>query len=387
MRILFTFVGGYGHFLPQTPVAHAAAKAGHTVAFACAPAMMEVVEKNGFETLRLGNGPAAAPERLPLQALDVAREEQVFREHFARRAARERVPLVTAVCEQWRPNVIVTDEADFGSMIAAEKLGLPHATVLVMAAGSFIRADLVTEVVNEVRQENGLTADKGLEMVFRHLALMPFPPSFREPAFPLPVTARAFRPQDQVEQPPLPDWWPGLPGGLNRQNWPLIYFTLGTVFNMESGDLFNRALAGLGQVQARVLVTVGRHIDPTEFGPQPPHIHIERFVPQESILPYCDLVISHAGSGSLSGAMAHGKPTVLIPMGADQMSNASRAVAVGLGPSLDPLTLTPASLVEAVTDGLQNPRYRQVAEQLRDEQAGLPGIDTAVTWLEALSGP
>ena len=59
---------------------------------------------------------------------------------------------------------------------------------------------------------------------------------------------------------------------------PLVYVTLGTVFNARSGDLFERLLAGLADVPADVLVTVGRDVDPAEFGPQPAHVRVESYV-------------------------------------------------------------------------------------------------------------
>lgn len=45
---------------------------------------------------------------------------------------------------------------------------------------------------------------------------------------------------------------------------------------------------------------------------------VERFIPQAQLLPQCDLVVSHGGSGSVIGALAHGPPSVLLPMGVDQ---------------------------------------------------------------------
>jgi UDP:flavonoid glycosyltransferase YjiC (YdhE family) len=71
------------------------------------------------------------------------------------------------------------------------------------------------------------------------------------------------------------------------------------------------------ELPANVVVTVGEHIDPAEFEPQPTHIRIERFIPQSTLLPNCDLVVSHGGSGSVVGALAHGLPAILIQMGAD----------------------------------------------------------------------
>ena len=55
---------------------------------------------------------------------------------------------VAALCADWRPDLVVCDEIDFGSMIAAERLGLPYASVLVIAAGSFVRRELVGEALN-----------------------------------------------------------------------------------------------------------------------------------------------------------------------------------------------------------------------------------------------
>jgi hypothetical protein len=46
------------------------------------------------------------------------------------------------LCDEWSPDVIVCDEVNFGSMVAAQRLGVPHATVIVIAAGSFVRASL-----------------------------------------------------------------------------------------------------------------------------------------------------------------------------------------------------------------------------------------------------
>jgi UDP:flavonoid glycosyltransferase YjiC (YdhE family) len=54
----------------------------------------------------------------------------------------------------------------------------------------------------------------------------------------------------------MPDWTTAIEGA------PSIYFTLGTVFNHESGDLFARVLAGLRELPVNLLVTVGREIDP-----------------------------------------------------------------------------------------------------------------------------
>ena len=59
-----------------------------------------------------------------------------------------------------------------------------------------------------------------------------------------------------------------------------------------------------------VVATVGQGIDPTDLGPQPSHVRVERFLPQGDVLPGVDLVVSHGGSGSLMAALSHGLPSL-----------------------------------------------------------------------------
>ncbi len=380
MRILFTFAGGNGHFVPLMPVASAAESRGHTIAFGCGPSMVSTVEAAGFVVFPMGTDSASPPQRIPLRPLDTARAAQEFRDRFARRAAQDRAPRTIGLCSEWQPDVLVCDETDFGAMVAAERLGVPYATVLVLAAGSWVRAELVGEALDELRAEHGLPPDPELEMLRRYLVLSPFPPGFRDPAHPLPATAPSFCPLvPEAAGDPPPAWSSMLPGA------PGVYFTLGTVFNTESGDLFTRVLAGLRDLPVKVVVTVGHHIDPEELGPQPANVHIERYMAQESILPHCSLVVSHGGSGSVIGALAHGRPSVLIPMGADQPANAARCVQLGVARVLDPIGATPDTVRTAVSAVLEDPGYRRAAERIRDEFAALPGPAHTIGLLERLA--
>jgi UDP:flavonoid glycosyltransferase YjiC (YdhE family) len=286
-----------------------------------------------------------------------------------------------ALCAAWQPDLLVCDEIDFGAVVAAERFGLPHATVLVIAAGSFVRKEVIGEPLNELRAEHGLSPDPDLTMLSRFLVLSPFPPSYRDPAFPLPATAHAIRPLTlaAAQDDAVPPWMVHLNGA------PTVYFTLGTVFNLESGDLFERVLAGLRDLSINIIATVGREIDPAEFGQQSANIQIARYIPQSLVLPHCAAVVSHGGSGSVIGALAHGLPMVLIPMGADQPYNAARCAELGVARILDAVEATPEAVREAVSTVLADPTYRHNAERLRHEIAALPGPAHAVMLLERLA--
>ncbi|MEU3464059.1 glycosyltransferase [Streptomyces sp. NPDC006733] len=379
MRILFTFVGGNGHFEPLVPIAAAARAAGHTVAFTCGPGMVRTVAAAGFDVLG-ADGDDRPAERRPLLAVSAEREDRTLREAFAGHMARERAASGLELFAAWRPDLVVVEEMDFGSVVAAERSALPYARVLVIADGSFVRHHVIAEPLAALRAAHNLPADPGLGMLDRHLVLAPFPPGFRHPDFPLPPTGQALRPRGLDPVPPeaVPPWIAELGDG------PTVYFTLGTVFNVESGDLFARVLAGLRDLPVNVVVTVGKDVDPAELGPQPAHVRIERFVPQAALLPHCDVVVSHGGSGSVIGALAYGLPSVLIPMGADQPQNAARCAALGVSRVLDAVRAAPDHVREAVVEVLADASYRLAAERLRDEIAALPGPAHAVALLEGL---
>jgi UDP:flavonoid glycosyltransferase YjiC (YdhE family) len=342
--------------------------------------MVATVEAAGFTVFAMGSGAASAPERLPLRSVDIERERQEFRERFAQRGAQQRVPLVTTLCAEWRPDVLVCDETDFGGIVAAEHLGLPYATTLVFAEGSFAPIELIAEPLNDLRATHGLPPDPDLTMLSRYLVLSLFPPGFRNPAVPLPATTHTFR--SITRDPDASNAAP--PFVITRPGAPTVYFTLGTIFNLESGDLFARALAGLRELPINLVVTVGQHIDPAEFGPQPNHVHIAQYIPQSLILPHCSAVISHGGSGSVLGALTYGLPSVLIPMGADQPLNAARSAELGVARVLDPVEARPEDVSKAVTIVLADPSYRKAAERLRNEITALPEPAEAVRVLERL---
>jgi MGT family glycosyltransferase len=150
-------------------------------------------------------------------------------------------------------------------------------------------------------------------------------------------------------------------------------------------ELCRRILNGLQQLPVDVVITVGQDIDPASLGPQPEHIRVERYIPQDEVLPRCDLVVSHGGSGSVMGALAHGLPSVLMPLGADQTYNIRRCVELGVGLELEPVTVTPDEIRVTVEDMLADDRYRRAAERMRDEINAMPGPEATVPLLEALA--
>jgi UDP:flavonoid glycosyltransferase YjiC (YdhE family) len=377
VKLLFSFVGGRGHFDPLLPLANAATAQGHDVRVAGRPSMEAAVVDAGHRFVAVQPDVVAPAEIVPLAEPDPDRERLVLRHGFAGRTARLRATDVLVVCEQERPDIIIADEIDFGALIAAEVLGIPRVVVMVSAAGDFVRPEVVAEPLAAVRAAFGLT-DDGLAMTIGDAVVAPVPPMFRDPGRPLPATTKWMRPAvlDTVSSPSI---WP------TAKELPRVHVTLGTIFNMESGDLFARLLDAVAGLDADVVVTVGNDIDPSTFGAPPPHVRIERFLAPTSVFPGTDLVISHGGSGTVVSALACGVPQLLVPMGADQPDNARRCEALGIGVALDPVRATPSEIGAEAARLLNDDRCRARALALADEAARLPTAAEVLPDLVALA--
>jgi UDP:flavonoid glycosyltransferase YjiC (YdhE family) len=109
-----------------------------------------------------------------------------------------------------------------------------------------------------------------------------------------------------------------------------VYITLGSVLGQKT-PLLSTLIAALRDELVNVVVTVGRRQDPALFGPQPENLHIARYIPNTLLMPYCDVVVSHAGWSPTLGALCAGLPQVCVPLTADQPFNARRCADLAPG--------------------------------------------------------
>ena len=379
MRVLFTFVGGTGHSEPMVPVAKSLLDVGHTVGFAGDQRYLSRLSQQGFDVITADSAAWVPERRQALVEPDQAHEDAALQNHYVGEVPRRRIETYQRLFADWEPDLLVRDEADFGAAIVAEQLAIPRVEVLIAAAGATLRPEVIGHAWNRLRAAHDLPADHDFGRLYEDLVLSPFPPRFRDPEYPLPRTAQSFRrdlPDEHKSE--LPPWWPLDPDLL------IIYVTLGTVFPLESGDLFERILSGLGQLQADVVTTVGPDLDPAALGPQPDHVHVEQWLPQAQVMPHVDLVVSHGGSGTISDALQHGVPQLVVPLGADQMHNARRVEALGIGHSLHPITTTSEQFRDAAASLITDRCARAAAARFRAEIAALPSPAQLLGSLETL---
>jgi UDP:flavonoid glycosyltransferase YjiC (YdhE family) len=384
MRILFTCTAGFGHFHPLVPIARAGMQAGHDVAFATPASFVPTVERSGFRAFPAGMAELPAQMFPELRGLSGRAATEIVWLRVRPVQASAMVTDLLGIIDTWRPDLIVRERAEYGGCIAAERLGLSYASVEINAAqmGQDQRA-MLSAGLAPVLAEFGLPPDPDLQIQERQLVLSPFPPSYRGSA---PDSAASPRlpirptPFDQSGDERLPAWIDSLPAQST------VYLTLGTSSLINARPSIMRAfIDGLANEPLNLIVTVGRNNDPAALGPAPSNVRIERYIPQTLLFPRCDLVVCHAGSGTVMAALVHGLPLVLMPIGADQPQNARRCDALGLATVLDVDRLDPTVARAAVRNVLADPSYRRHAETVRAEIEALPGPEQAVLYLERLA--
>ncbi len=168
-----------------------------------------------------------------------------------------------------------------------------------------------------------------------------------------------------------------------------MYVSFGTVLGHMSlaAEAYRTALRAVAEIDARVLLTVGRQFDGSQLGQLPGNVHVESWVDQANALADADVVVCHGGSGTTFGALAAGVPLVVVPLFADQVVNGERVARAGAGVSLDtgrdiegnrrPLSAHDAPrIAEGIRTVQAHSSYRQRAQLVAAEMAAAPSVDT-----------
>jgi UDP:flavonoid glycosyltransferase YjiC (YdhE family) len=384
MIVLFTCVVGHGHFHPLIPLARALEGAGHRVVVATDPGFCPYVRRVGFEAHPAGldqpeaqarfvaatPGWAETPpeDRMPLQ----------FPGLFAGVRAPRMLEDLEGLMAEVRPDLVIHDTAELAGAIAAEVAGVPHVEHSFGILRPAIVRAVATEILAPLAARRGVP-NPGVGGSGGELYLDICPPGIQRPEIAEVANVQRLQPVGFEESGhALPRWV----GDLSAR--PTVYVTMGTVFN-KATEVFASILDGLRGEPINVVVTVGESGDPAVLDRQDGNVHIERYIPQALILPHCDLVISHAGSGATIGALAAGVPMLALPQGADQFVNAEAITGLGAGLRLLAREVTPAAVRDATRRLLDEPSFSDVARIEQRAIQAMPLPASVVARLEALA--
>ena len=133
MRTLFTVHPAAGHLHPLVPVAVGLSDAGHEVAVASAASFRPEVEAFGLTHLDAGldwlMSDRSTWEAFPPMPPPGPDFPQWVVLTLADITTQRMVPDLLAIAREWQPDLIVREGMEYGGAVAAERLGLPHASV------------------------------------------------------------------------------------------------------------------------------------------------------------------------------------------------------------------------------------------------------------------
>ena len=159
----------------------------------------------------------------------------------------------------------------------------------------------------------------------------------------------------------------------------LVYLSLGSLGSADV-DLMRRLVDVLGRTPHRYIVSTGPQHTEYELAD---NMWGREFLPQTSILPLVDLVITHGGNNTTTEALHFGKPMIVLPLFWDQYDNAQRVHETGHGIRLDTYRFTDEEMVGAISSLLADTALH---ERLREESRAIQkhdGVRRAADLIEA----
>jgi UDP:flavonoid glycosyltransferase YjiC (YdhE family) len=382
IRVLLGAFGDPGHAFPMIALGRALAARGHDVTLQTWRRWQAEVEAEGMMF-------APAPE---YQVFPSGPEPLNFYEAVVH-ATIDTLPLL----RELRPDVVVADILTLAPALAAELEGVRSATLIPhvyphvepefpiyslgarlprTAAGRWMWRHAQRPVqrglergrreLNDTRARLGLSPHAHVHGgISRELALVATFPQLEYP--------RAWPEHVHVVGPLM--WEPPatdveLPPG----DRPLVLVAPSTAQDSEH-RLLRAALRGLADAPVRVLATWNRRLPPRPL-PVPANARVVEWVSYSRTMPYCDVVICHAGHGTLVRALASGCAVVACPAVGDMNENAARLDWAGAGVRLPGRFTTPRAVRLAVERSLAEPsiraRARDLADWARAHDAGAP---------------
>ena len=171
-------------------------------------------------------------------------------------------------------------------------------------------------------------------------------------------------------------WAPPEPDGR-----ALVYLSLGSLGSADVG-LMKRLVSELADTPHRYVVSKGPQHAEYELAA---NMVGEEFLPQTSVLPHVDAVITHGGNNTTTECMWFGKPLLVLPIFWDQHDNAQRVVERGYGLRVPTYDFRDGELADALDRVLADEALRARCVVAGERLRRRPGPDLAADLIEGLA--
>jgi UDP:flavonoid glycosyltransferase YjiC (YdhE family) len=363
LRILVAAFGDAGHAFPAIALGQALAGRGHEV-------VVETWEERRAAVEGVGLGFAAAEE---YRMFPPPEPDSADGQHAAE-AAQALGPLL----DDLRPHAVVSDILTLAPSLAAERAGIPLATLIphiypVVEPGlPFFAIGLRpprTPVGRAVWRAGQRALDVGLEHGRRDLNLqrerlgLPATDRFHGGISPDLALVATY---PQLEYPrrwprgvevtgPMTFEVPHPAIDLPPGDRPLVLVAPSTAHDSDN-HLVRTALKALAEEPVRVVATTNR-VKPQHPIEVPPNAALLDWLSYSQLMPAAELVISHGGHGTVARALGAGTPVLISPIIGDMSETAMRVAWAGVGLSVPWRLCRPGPLRWAARRALTDPTF------------------------------
>jgi len=373
-RVLFVSHDAGGTIPPMLAIAGAFVARDDDVFVLSQPSVRTRAEAAGCTYIR----PADLPDYEPRRAI----EDQLDLAALAITGQQLGDDLIAAAKDH-SVDLVVVDANLGGALAAAEQLDRPSAVLLHSMFTTFVAswfADywaFLEPGVNETRAAYGLAPAHDWPSVFaghdRLLAVVPS--AFDVPVDDVPAAMRHFGflvPKGRARPAAA-----GFPPG----DGPTVLVGLSTTYQRQE-ELLEVILDALAELPVRALVTTAGQVENDKL-PHPANVTVADFVPHTAVLDHTDVMVTHAGLGSIASALTFGVPLVCTPVSRDQFVNAERVADLGAGIALSGAP-SAFDIAAAVRKVLGNASYRDAARVLGEASHAEGGAANVVADLDSL---
>lgn len=368
-RIVFFCIPAHGHTNPTLGVVRELTARGHEVLYYSYEPFREKIE-------------AAGARFVPCDAFDA--ELHLTREEAAQLgsdlALSTRVLVDTTlalddmVCREMQrlqPDCIVADSMAVWGKAVAMKLGIPFVSSTTTFAFNQHSAKLMKQSVKEL-----LSMFLSMPRIKKHIKRL------QEKGYPVKsvldiiqnddktdtivYTSAQFQPCAETFSDKYAFVGPSIrpaKENVKKTRETLVYISMGTV-NNDLMPLYRNCIQAFREAPYQVIMSVGDQVGLEQFGQLPDHIAVYPSVDQIAVLEKADVFLTHCGMNSVSEALYHGVPLVMLPKTKEQEAVAARTEQLGAGLHL--AKSTPDDIRRAVEQVLSEPRYREHARQIAD---------------------
>lgn len=167
----------------------------------------------------------------------------------------------------------------------------------------------------------------------------------------------------------------------------VVYISLGTLLS-NNFSFYMKCIKAFSNKEFYIVISIGFDVDIKALGKIPDNFIIKQSVPQQKLLKFVDVFITHAGMNSVNEAICFGVPMLMIPLTFEEKMIARRVKGLGIGLEMNMNGISPKKLYESTkklnSDAMymdQVVKYRKIFSE-EEKTSHLKAADEILSYID-----